>query len=136
MRARTSALLLVALAALASTARAADATPAADASAGCGAFSPWSSVAVGDARLLDGTGEPWDLIRAFCHVVKARWLIDLLRRTPGAAPRCELSVLLAAHDASQALLAQRGWLPATIVAPGSSSAKLAETFPEELCPNY
>lgn len=108
----------------------------ADASAGCGALAPWASAAVGDVRLLDATGEPWDLIRGFCHVVKARWLIDVLRRTPGSAPRCNILQLLRAHDASQAMLAQRNWLPASIVAPGSSSAKLAETFPEELCPNY
>ena len=114
-----------------------DVSPAdADAAVGSGSYSPWASIAVGDPRLLDGDGEPWDLIRAFGHVVKVRWLIDVLRRQPGTAPRCQLSELLAAHDASQAMLASRGWLPATIVAPGSSSAKLAETFPEEMCPNY
>lgn len=91
---------------------------------------------VGDVRLLDAVGEPWDLLRAFCHVVKARWLIDVLRRNPGAAPRCDLSVLLKAHDAAQTMLAARGWLPASIVAAGSSSARLSETFPEEMCPNY
>ena len=116
-----------------------DAPPApaaAGGAAGCGALAPWAAAAVGDARLLEASGEPWELVRAFCHVVKARWLIDVLRKTPGAAPRVELAQLLAAHDSSQALLAQRGWLPASIVAPGSSSAKLSETFPEEMCPNY
>ena len=107
-----------------------------DAAAGCGSYAPWSSVAVGDVRLLESDGEPWELLRCFCHVVKARWLIDVLRKTPGTAPRCDLAELLKAHDASQALLAGRGWLPAAIVAPGSSSAKLAETFPEEMCPHY
>lgn len=104
--------------------------------AGFGSMAPWAAACAGDPRIAEGMGEPWDLVRAFSHVVKARWLMDVLRRTPGDAPRCELSVLLKAHDASQELLAQRGWLPAAIVAPGSSSARLAETFPEELCPNY
>ena len=99
-------------------------------------LAPWVAAAVGDPRLLDANEEPWELLRAFCHVVKARWLIDLLRRTPGSAPRCELGQLLEAHDASQAMLVTRGWLPAAIVAPGSSSAKLAQTFPEEMCPSY
>ena len=36
----------------------------------------------------------------------------------------------------QALLADKGWLPAAVVSPGASCAKLAETFPEEMCPCY
>ena len=101
-----------------------------------GGAAPWGAAALGDPRLLESEGEPWDLLRAFSHVVKARWLIDLLRRAPGTAPKCELSLILRAHDDAQAELARRGWLPATIVAPGSSSAKLSETFPEEICPSY
>lgn len=96
----------------------------------------WATACVCDPRILHSEESPWDLVRAACHVVKARWLIDLLRRTPGTAPRCELVELLRAHDAGQALLAERGWLPASVVAPGSSCARLAETFPEEICPNY
>ena len=61
----------------------------------------WASAVVCDARLVDGEGAPWDLLRAACHVVKVRWLIDLLRRTPGVGPRCEMGALLAAHDAGQ-----------------------------------
>merc|ERR1711938_381371 len=99
-------------------------------------MAPWAAACAGDVRIVEGLGEPWDLVRAFADVVKARWLMDLLRRTPGAAPRCELSEILKAHDDAQALLAARGWLPAAIVAPGSSSARVSETFPEELCPHY
>ena len=62
--------------------------------------------------------------------------LDVLRRTPGDAPRCDMPVLLKAHDAAQVLLVARGWLPAAIIAPGSSSARLSETFPEEMCPHY
>lgn len=40
------------------------------------------------------------------------------------------------HDASQATLVERGYLPAACILPGSSAARLAETFPEELCPHY
>ena len=96
----------------------------------------WATAVVGDERLIDERAEPWDLLRAACHVVKARWLIDVLRRTPGQAPACELDEILVAHDEGQALLAERGWLPATVVSPGSSCAKLAQTFPEEMCPCY
>lgn len=107
-----------------------------DGEAGFGSMAPWGAACAGDARIVEATGEPWDLLRAFSDVVKARWLMDLLRRTPGAAPRCELAEILKAHDHGQAILAERGWLPAAIVAPGSSSARLAETAPEELCPHY
>ena len=113
-----------------------EATAAGGSGGGLSALSPWANAVMGDARLVEADGEPWEVLRQFAHVVKARWLIDLLRRAPGAAPKCELSLILKAHDAAQAQLAEAGWLPATIVAPGSSSAKLAETFPEEMCPNY
>ena len=103
---------------------------------GYGATAPWAGAAAGDARIAGAAGEPWDLVRAFADVVKVRWLMDVLRRSPGDAPRCDLHQLLQAHDAAQQLLAKRGWLPAAIIAPGSSSARLAETFPEEMCPNY
>lgn len=99
-------------------------------------FAAWGTAWVGDGRLASADGAPWDELRAFCAVVKARWIADLLRRDPGAAPRCELPAVLRAHDAGQALLAKREWLPAAIVAPGSSSARMAETFLEELCPHY
>lgn len=112
------------------------AAPPRSQSAAVGSPASWTSAAVGDVRIMSGEGEPWDLIRAFSHIVKVRWLIDLLRRTPGRAPRCDLPALLQAHDRAQNMLAGRGWLPTAIVAPGSSSAKLAETFPEEMCPNY
>ena len=107
-----------------------------DAPAGLADLGVWLGAAVGDARLLGEAGAPWDLVSAFAAVVKARWLCNLLRRTPASAPRCSLADLLRAHDAGQALLVERGWLPAAMVAPGSSCAKLAETFPEELCPHY
>lgn len=67
---------------------------------------------------------------------QARWLIDHCRRTPGTAPRCEASLILSAHDAGQQLLVQKGWLPVYAIAKGSSCAKLAQTFPEEMCPSY
>lgn len=97
---------------------------------------PWPNAAVADPRILTTAESPWDLVRAVCHVVKARWLIDYCRRTPGSAPRCEVSTLLAAHDESQRLLVDRGWLPAATISKGSSCAKLAQTFPEEMCPCY
>jgi hypothetical protein len=97
---------------------------------------PWATAAVCDERLVRAEGSPWELVRAASDVVRARWLIDLLRRTPGTAPRCELATLLVAHDAGQALLVEKGWLPQAVVSPGSSCARLAETFPEEICPCY
>ena len=122
----------------------------------------WAGAAVCDARVLHAPGAPWELVRAACHVVKARWLIDLCRREPGTAPRCEVRALLSAHDGAQKLLVEppcppackcspwrprpptgaqkllveRGWLPATAISKGSSCAMLAQTFPEEMCPCY
>jgi hypothetical protein len=103
---------------------------------GMSSTAAWASAVAGDGRVVDAQDEPWNLIRAFCHVVKARWLVDQLRRAPGKAPRCDLDRLLQAHDAAQVLLVEREWLPKTIIAPGSSSARLAQTFPHEICPNY
>jgi hypothetical protein len=40
------------------------------------------------------------------------------------------------HDQSQAVLVQRGYLPTACILPGCSTARLVETFPEELCPHY
>jgi hypothetical protein len=122
----------------------------------------WAGAAVCDARVLHAPGAPWELVRAACHVVQARWLIDLCRREPGTAPRCEVRALLSAHDGAQKLLVEppchpackcssrrprpptgaqkllveRGWLPATAISKGSSCAMLAQTFPEEMCPCY
>ncbi|KOO23600.1 hypothetical protein Ctob_002760 [Chrysochromulina tobinii] len=75
-------------------------------------------------------------LAAGAAVPKARWLIDLCRREPGTAPRCEVRALLSAHDGAQKLLVERGWLPATAISKGSSCAMLAQTFPEEMCPCY
>lgn len=47
-----------------------------------------------------------------------------------------MRTLLHAHDEGQRLLVERGWLPATAISKGSSCARLAETFPEEMCPCY
>jgi hypothetical protein len=66
----------------------------------------WAGAAVCDARVLHAPGAPWELVRAACHVVKARWLIDLCRREPGTAPRCEVRALLSAHDGAQKLLVE------------------------------
>ena len=96
----------------------------------------WAGAAVCDARVLYAPGAPWELVRAACHVVKARWLIDLCRREPGTAPRCEVRALLSAHDGAQKLLVEHGWLPTAAISKGSSCAMLAETFPEEMCPCY
>lgn len=96
----------------------------------------WATAAVCDARLSSDEAAPWAEIRHFSAVVKARWLVDLLRRNPASAPRCDLSRVLLAHDAAQARLVDGGWLPPALIAPGSSSAKLAKTFPEEICASY
>ena len=147
---------------------------------GLGSLTPWPGAAICDPRMLSASGAPWEILRAFCHVVKARWLMDVLRRTPvpprstleqrvpsvgcccprlvscravglvapltvprrwraatqGSAPRCQLSLLLEAHDRAQLYLAENDWLPKYLVNPGSSSAKLAQTFPEEMCGHY
>jgi len=96
----------------------------------------WESAVVGDARLSAGQGEPWEQIRAFAHVVKGRWLASIARTSPSRCPRCQMVEILENHDAGQKLLVERGYLPKTVLTPGSSFAKLAETFPEELCPHY
>ena len=48
----------------------------------------------------------------------------------------KMKEVLGAHDTGQQLLVDRGWLPPTAVSKGSSCARLAETFPEEMCPCY
>ena len=88
-----------------------------------------------DFRLYS-SDEPWDLIQAMSHVVKARWVCELSRRNPAVVPRCSVQELLEKHDECQAMLAQRGYLPAACVLPGCTTARLAETFPEELCAHY
>ena len=56
----------------------------------------WQSAVLGDAR-LSSADEPWDLVRAFAHVVKARYLCSQLRQSKDV-PRCELEELLENHD--------------------------------------
>ena len=96
----------------------------------------WESAAAGDARLAYATGSPWQEARDFAHVVKGRWLVDLARRAPERAPRCEVGEILEAHDEAQKRLAEGGWLPAEAILAGTSNANLAVTFPEELSPHY
>ena len=96
----------------------------------------WESAAAGDARLAYASGSPWQEARDFAHVVKGRWLVDLARRAPERAPRCEVGEILEAHDEAQKRLAEGGWLPAEAILAGTSNANLAVTFPEELSPHY
>ena len=96
----------------------------------------WESAAAGDARLAYASGSPWEEARDFAHVVKGRWLVDLARRAPERAPRCEVGEILEAHDEAQKRLAEGGWLPAEAILAGTSNANLAVTFPEELSPHY
>jgi hypothetical protein len=95
----------------------------------------WHAAVLCDFRLYS-SDEPWDLIQAMSHVVKARWVCELSRRNPAVVPRCSVQELLEKHDECQAMLAQRGYLPAACVLPGCTTARLAETFPEELCAHY
>ena len=97
----------------------------------------WHGAALCDARLAAAAAEaPWDLVQALAHVVKARWVCERSRRDPAAVPRCSVHELLELHDQSQAVLVQRGYLPSACILPGCSTARLVETFPEELCPHY
>jgi len=97
----------------------------------------WHAAALCDARLVSAAAEaPWDLVQALSHVVKARWVCERSRRDPAAVPRCSVHELLEMHDQSQAVLVQRGYLPTACILPGCSTARLVETFPEELCPHY
>jgi len=95
----------------------------------------WHTAVLCDFRLYSAQ-EPWGLFQAVSHVVKARWVCELSRRNPSSVPRCSVQELLEKHDESQRILVQRGYLPAASVLPGCSTARLAETFPEELCPHY
>lgn len=52
----------------------------------------WESAVLCDTRLATSLDEPWDLVRAMAHVVKARWLCELCRRSPEDAPRCSAQV--------------------------------------------
>jgi len=97
----------------------------------------WHAAALCDVRLFSAEAEePWDLVQALSHVVKARWVCERSRRDPASVPRCSVHELLEKHDRSQAVLVQRGYLPTACILPGCSTARLVETFPEELCPHY
>lgn len=99
-------------------------------------FGVWESAVMGDSRVVNGTTEPWPQVRAFCHMVKARWLCHIARRDPGKAPICDMMTILELHDKSQKLLVESQLLPEYCLIPGSSTAFLAKKFPEEHCPHY
>ena len=65
-----------------------------------------------DARLVSGGGAPWELLRAFACVVKARWLVDVLRQVGSAGDyNCYSVVFAERHNLLSTTLTAQADLP-------------------------